>query len=62
MCHHCENAVKTALEALDFIDSAEADHEAGKAVVALSGGIDEDAVRKAIEDEDYVFKGIVMKD
>ena len=58
MCEHCEHAVKSALEALPFIESAEASHEAGTAQITLSGPIDEAAIRKAIEDEDYEFRGI----
>ncbi len=58
MCGHCEAAVKKALEALDFVSSASASHEAGTAVVTLSGDMDEDAVRKAIEAEDYGYLGV----
>ena len=53
MCEHCEAAVKKALEKLDFIAEAEASHEKGTAVVTLCGEADEEAMRKAIEDEDY---------
>ena len=35
MCGHCENAVKTALEKLEGVASAEADHEKGIARVVL---------------------------
>ena len=58
MCEHCERAIKTALEALPFVSSAEASHEAGTAVITLAGPLDEAAVRKAVEDEDYEFIGI----
>ena len=59
MCEHCEHAIKTALEALPFIENAEASHEAGTALITLSGTIDEAAIRKAVEDEDYEYKGIL---
>jgi len=62
MCEHCERAVKTALEALPFIDHAEASHEAGTAVITLSGELDEDALRQAIEGEDYGYLGIDAED
>ncbi|MBR5714300.1 MAG: heavy metal translocating P-type ATPase [Clostridia bacterium] len=57
MCAHCEATVKKALEALPFIEEAEADHENGTVLVKLCGEPDPDAVKAAIEDEDYVLKG-----
>ena len=58
MCGHCEAAVKKALEALPFVESAEASHEAGTAELALSGELDEQAVKAAVEAKDYTFLGI----
>ncbi len=58
MCEHCEMTVKKALEALPFIEEARPSHEAGVAVITLSGELDEAAVKKAIEDKDYTFTGI----
>ncbi len=58
MCEHCEHAIKTALEALPFVENASASHQAGTAFITLSGPLDEAAVRKAVEDEDYEFIGI----
>ena len=58
MCMHCEATVKKALEALDGVESAEASHEAGTAVVKLSKDVDNEVLTKAIEDKDYVVKGI----
>ena len=58
MCGHCEKTVKASLEALDFVEEAAADHEAGTAVITLSGEFDEAAVKKAVEDPGYVFLGI----
>ena len=58
MCHHCEAAVKNALEKLAFIEEATADHEAGVAVVRLCGEPDEDAIRRAITEEDYEYLGM----
>ena len=57
MCAHCEETVKKALEELPFIEEAEANHESGAVLVKLSGKPDMDAVKAAIEDEDYVLKG-----
>ena len=58
MCSHCEAAVKKALEELDFVESAEASHEAGTVVITLSGEPDEEKLRAAIEGEDYEYGGI----
>ena len=57
MCGHCEMHVKKALEALDFVESAMASHEAKNAVVTLKTGstLDEAAVKKAVEDAGYEF-------
>lgn len=58
MCEHCENTVKKALEALPGVEKAEVSHETGTAVLSLSGEVDEETVRKAVEDKDYEFLGI----
>ncbi len=58
MCEHCERAIKTALEALPFVETAEASHGEGTAVITLSGQLDENAIKKAVEEEDYEFLGI----
>ena len=57
MCGHCEMHVKKALEALDFVEGAQASHEAKKAVVTLKAGstFDEAAVKKAVEAAGYEF-------
>ena len=57
MCEHCENHVKKALEALDFVEGATASHEQNKAVVTLKEGasLDEAAVKTAISDAGYDF-------
>ena len=57
MCEHCEATVKKALEALPFVASAEVSHEAGTAALLLSGEADEQAVKAAVEAEDYTFLG-----
>lgn len=58
MCMHCEARVKKALEAIDGVESAEASHEAGTAVVTLSGDVSDDVLKKAVEDQDYKVTGI----
>ena len=58
MCHHCEAAVQKALEAVDGVTSAQADHEKGTAVVILSKKVDAAALKKAVETEGYKFISI----
>ena len=58
MCGHCEASVKKALEKLEGVESAVASHENGTAVLTVSGEVSEEAIKKAVEDADYEFKGI----
>lgn len=58
MCHHCEMAVEKALMAVDNVSSARADHEAGTAVVELSGEVADEVLKKAVEDKEYTVKSI----
>ena len=53
MCEHCEARVKKALEAVDGVENAVADHNANTAVVTLSIDVADDVLRKAVEDQDY---------
>ncbi len=58
MCMHCEATVRKALEALDQVQEAQVSHEAGTAVVTLSGEVSDDVLKKAVEDKDYKVLGI----
>ncbi len=58
MCGHCEMTVKKALEALDGVESAQVSHEAGTAVVTLSGDVTDDTLKAAVEAKDYEVKSI----
>ena len=58
MCGHCEARVKKALEALPEVAEAVVSHENGTAVVKLNGQITDDALKKAVEDQDYTVKEI----
>ena len=58
MCGHCENAVKTALEKLEGVASAEADHEQGIAQVVLKKEVPNAILKKAVEDEGYKVTNI----
>ena len=53
MCEHCEATVKKALEQIDGVESAEASHEKNQAVVQLSHDVDDEVLKKAVEDHDY---------
>jgi Cu2+-exporting ATPase len=41
-CAHCEMRVKKALEAVEGVETAKADHKTGKATVTLKPGADVD--------------------
>ena len=58
MCPHCEARVKKALEALPGVTEAVASHEAGTAVVTLSEPVEDEALKKAVEEQDYTVVGI----
>ncbi len=53
MCCHCENAVKTALEALPQVQSAAADHEKGTAAVSLSADISDKELKECVKAAGY---------
>lgn len=56
MCPHCEATVKTALESIDGVTSAEVSHESGTAVVTLSKELNEDVLKKAVVDKGYTVE------
>ena len=58
MCPHCEMRVKQALEAVPGVSEATASHEKGTAVVTLSTQVDNDALRAAVEAQDYKVTAI----
>ena len=58
MCGHCEARVKKCLEALPGVEEAVVSHEAGTAVVTLSADVSDEALKKAVEDQDYQVLGI----
>ena len=57
MCSHCEARVKKALEAVDGVENAEADHKSGTATITLSKSVPSEALQKAVEDQDYEYFG-----
>ena len=57
MCEHCEMHVKKALEAIDGIDSAVANHSKGEVKLTLSKTVADDAMKTAVEGAGYEFIG-----
>ena len=53
MCGHCEARVKKALEALPEVEQATVSHTEGSAVVTLRSEISNDALKAAVEAQDY---------
>lgn len=53
MCGHCEAAVKKALEALDGVEAAEVSHEKGTAVVTMAKEVEDEVLKKTVEEKDY---------
>ena len=53
MCPHCEARVKSALEALAEVQSAEVSHEKGTAVVTLSSDVPADKLKETVEAQGY---------
>ena len=58
MCGHCEARVKKVLEALAEVDSAEVSHEASTAVVTLNSDVQDEVLKKTVEDQDYKVTSI----
>lgn len=56
MCAHCEAHVKKALESIDGVKSATADHASGKVVVEFEKNVPADEMIKAIKDAGYTVK------
>ena len=58
MCGHCQARVKKVLEKLDAVEEAVVSYETGTAVVTLKEDIDNDVLKKAVEDQDYTVTEI----
>ncbi|MBR2334671.1 MAG: heavy metal translocating P-type ATPase [Clostridia bacterium] len=58
MCPHCSGRVKKCLEALDAVTAAEVSHESGKAILTLTAEIDNETLKKTVEDQGYTVLGI----
>ena len=58
MCPHCEARVKKTLEALEQVEAAEVSHSAGTAVVTLKAELSNEALKAAVEAQDYTVTSI----
>ena len=58
MCGHCEARVKKTLEKIEGVAEAQVSHTAGTAVLTLSAPVDDEVLRRAIEEQDYKVLGI----
>ncbi|MCR5655051.1 MAG: heavy metal translocating P-type ATPase [Lachnospiraceae bacterium] len=58
MCTHCEATVKKALEALDPVESAVVSHEAGTAVIKLTGDVSDEILKETVEAKDFEVTSI----
>lgn len=58
MCPHCEMHVKKALETLDGVTQATANHTNGTVTVVLSADVADDILKKAVEDAGYTVTEI----
>lgn len=59
MCAHCEATVKKALEGLSQVDEAVVSHENKTAVVSLNSEVDNEILKKTVEDKDYKVVEII---
>ena len=53
MCPHCEANVKTTLEAIEGVASAEVSHVAGTAIVTLEKEVADEVLKGAVEGKGY---------
>lgn len=58
MCMHCEKAVKEALEAVDGITEAIADHTSESVKITMSKEVSEDTIKDVIVGKGYEYCGI----
>ena len=58
MCGHCENMVKSVLEAIPGVEEVTASAPAGTAQIVMKPDTDYEAMKKAVEGAGYVVLGI----
>ena len=57
MCPHCEAAVKKSLEAVDGVETATPNHETDSAEITFTTSVDDEKIKKAVEDAGYKYIG-----
>ena len=57
MCSHCEMHVKQAIEKIEGVSNAVADHEKGTVTIETTGNVSIDAVKTAVTEAGYEFEG-----
>lgn len=58
MCMHCEKSVKEALEAIDGIEEAVADHNTDSVKITMSKEVSEETIKEVILGKGYEYLGI----
>ena len=58
MCHHCEAHVKAALEKVDGIVEAVANHETNSVSITTNKEVSEEAIKAAVTEAGYEYVGI----
>jgi len=53
-CNHCVMAVKNSLRSVESVESVEVDLSSGTAEVLLNTDIDDDLLKKAVQDAGYM--------
>ena len=59
-CEMCEHHVENALKKIKGVVEAKADHTTGKVKMTCSAAPDEETVKKAISEADYIYKGMIV--
>ena len=57
MFPHCEATVKKALEAVDGVETATPNHETNSAEITFTTSVDDEKIKKAVEDAGYKYIG-----
>ncbi len=52
-CHHCKNAVESAVKAIEGVTEATVDLEKGQVTVAMVAPVSLDAISAAVDDAGY---------
>ena len=58
MCPHCEAHVKEALEKVNGVEKAQADHEKNLVTITTSADVNEEDLKAAVVGAGYEYEGI----